>query len=253
MPLAIELAAARVRLLGVTGVRDRLAERFKLLTGGAHDVTGRHQALHTTIDWSYLSLHDDERTVLRRLAVFVGGFGLELAQRVAADDGSGSWKVLDALSALVDSSLVQVEDGDPPRYRLLESTRAYALEQLTKANETDAILRRHANAVRDVFVQTEEARFGENGTLTTAEFMQVLSPELDNLRAAFDWSVQQDDVETTIALASSSAWLYRWLGRSHEALESALTLRARPHDVARIQASAFLVCVVLSARGIAGS
>ena len=119
LPLAIELAAARVRLLGVRGLRDRLDDRLRLLTGGARGAPPRQQTLQATLAWSHALLEPVEQAVLRRLGIFVGGFCLELAQQVAADAAIDAWAVLDALAALVDKSLVAVDPGEPPRYRLL--------------------------------------------------------------------------------------------------------------------------------------
>ena len=130
MPLAIELAAARVRLLGVDGVHKRLDERLHILTGGTRAVLRRHQTLRAALEWSYNLLSRDEQTLFRRLGVFVGGFTLELAQAVAADDRIDRWAVLDLLGHLVDKSLVVADGDEMPRYRLLETMRAFALEQL---------------------------------------------------------------------------------------------------------------------------
>ena len=147
IPLAIELAAARLPLLGVEGLRARLHERFNLLTGGARVVLRRHQTLRATLEWSHALLTADEQTVFRRLGVFAGGFTLEAAQHVASDERIDPWTTLDHLGALVDKSLVLAE-GDPiPRYRMLETTRAYALERLVEAGEMQATLRRHAHAM----------------------------------------------------------------------------------------------------------
>ncbi len=147
IPLAIELAVARLPLLGVEGLRARLNDRFNLLTGGARVVLRRHQTLRATLEWSHALLTPDEQTVFRRLGVFAGGFTLEAAQYVACDDRIDPWIVLDHLGALVDKSLVLAE-GDPiPRYRMLETARAYALERLAEADETQAMLRRHAQGL----------------------------------------------------------------------------------------------------------
>ena len=228
MPLAIELAAARVRLFGVDGVRQRLGERFKLLTGGSPAAAPRHQALLATIDWSYQQLSDYERAVLSQLSTCVGGFGLELAQRMCADEAHDAWAVVEALSSLVDGSLVQVEPGDLPRYRLLESTRAYALERLAQTGQTVAAMRRHAYALRDYFVDTEEQRFGENGSLTMADYMRILSPELDNLRAALDWALgSDDDLAAALALCGASAMMLRWSGLTDEGMRRVLQVRGR--------------------------
>ncbi len=147
IPLAIELAAARVPLLGVEGLRSRLDERFNVLTAGARAVLRRHQTLRATLEWSHGLLTADEQRVFRRLGVFAGSFTLEAAQHVARDAQIDGWAALDHLGALVDKSLVLAE-GDPvPRYRLLETTRAYALERLGEAGETEATLRLHAEAL----------------------------------------------------------------------------------------------------------
>jgi predicted ATPase/DNA-binding winged helix-turn-helix (wHTH) protein len=226
MPLAIELAATRVRLFGVQGVRERLDQRLKLLAGGSSLAAPRHQALLAMIEWSHDLLSEFEQAVLRRLGVFVGGFSIELAQRVAGS-AADEWTVAEALGALVDCSLMQADACDPPRYRLLESTRAFALERLTQAGEAEATRQRHAHAVRDLFVQTEEQRFGEHGTLTMDEYMRRLAPELDNLRAALDWSMSAgNDVDTAIGLVGASSMLFRWLGRSQEGLVQLLALKS---------------------------
>ena len=137
LPLAIELAAARVSLLGVQGVAARLDRRFKLLTGAPTVAPGRHQTLHAALEWSHGLLNGQQQRVFRRLGVFVGGFTWELARSALADDPRDEWELLDDFAALVDRSLVEADAGDPPRYRLLESTRAYALEKLVLAGETD--------------------------------------------------------------------------------------------------------------------
>ncbi len=233
LPLAIELAAARVRLLGVQGVRERLGERFRMLTGGARTAMRRHQTLHAAIDWSHALLSSEEQAVLRRLGVFVGGFTLELAQHVTGDELISEWAVLDALGALVDKSLVVADAAEPPRYRLLETTRAYALEKLADAGETIRLIERHARAVCDLFVQTEEARFGESGTLSLHAFMQRLAPELDNARAALAWAMgDPGDIDIAVALVRASAEVFRTLRLAQEALGFIEALQARVDDQA---------------------
>ena len=143
LPLAIELAAARVATLGLRPLHDKLDARFKLLTGGSRATLRRHQTLRAALEWSHNLLNDGEQAVFRRLGVFAGGFAMELAQAVAGDAQLDEWAVLEHLSALVDKSLVVADAGDPPRYRLLESARAFALEQLA-AGETAETLNRHA-------------------------------------------------------------------------------------------------------------
>lgn len=154
----------------------------------------RHQTLRAAIDWNHGLLSANEEVVFRRLGVFVGGFALELAQGVAQDEHIDAWAVLDALGGLVDKSLVSAavidaaEGAEPPRYSLLETTRAYALEMLAAAGETDAWMARHAQVVCALFERMEEARRGEQGTISTVELLRHTAPELDNARAALAWA-----------------------------------------------------------------
>jgi predicted ATPase len=133
IPLAIELAAARAAALGIEGVAARLDNRFRLLAGGHRTAMPRHQTLRATLDWSYELLTEPERVVLRRLAIFAGGFTMQAASAVAADDEIAASEVVDCVANLVAKSLVTAEsDGARVRYRLLETTRAYALEKLVQ-------------------------------------------------------------------------------------------------------------------------
>ncbi|MBK8739713.1 MAG: hypothetical protein IPM02_09325 [Betaproteobacteria bacterium] len=226
MPLAIELAAARVRSIGVQGVRERLDERFRLLTGGSRTSAPRHQTLLAALEWSHALLSAAEQAVLRRLSVFVGGFSLELAQKVAGDESIDEWAVLDALAALVDKSLVIADQGETPRYRLLESTRAYALKQLAAAGEDRTYRDRHMQAVRDLFVPSEEAWVAASELRMGRASEMRLHSEIDNLRAALDWAASTDaDVRSTIALAGAGASQFIMAGLSKEGLDRMLPLR----------------------------
>ena len=221
LPLAIELAAARSHLLGVRGLRDRLAQRLQLLAGGSRDLPHRHQTLRAALEWSHSLLGPAEQAVLRRLGVFVGGFTLDLAQQVAADDASGSldsWAVLDSLGTLVDRSLVSVDAGEPVRYRLLETMRVFALEQLATAGETVGLRARHARAVANLFAAVDESRWGDSGKATASEAAQRLQPEIDNARAALDWAMDAADWVLAITLAGAAAPLYVQLGLIGELL-----------------------------------
>ncbi len=230
--LAIELAAARVTLLGVKGVRDKLSERFRLLSAGSRLALRRHQTLHAALEWSHSLLSVPEQTVFRRLGVFAGGFTLQAAQELATDDQVlDEWSVLDHLGALVDKSLVVAEAGETPRYQLLETTRAYALEQLARAGETQTIVKRHALVVRGIFERAEAERFGEQGSLSMDAFLQRLRPELDNLRAALGWAMDEDgDAATAIGLAAASAEALSTLGLAPEGLRPLVTLQQRVDD-----------------------
>src|SRR6202043_1273156 len=134
IPLAIELAAARAATLGIEGLAARLDDRFRLLAGGRRTALPRHQTLRATLDWSYELLTEPERVVLRRLAIFAGGFTMQAASAVAADDEIAAAEVVDCVANLVAKSLVTTEgDGSVARYRLLDTTRAYASEKLDES------------------------------------------------------------------------------------------------------------------------
>ncbi len=215
MPLAIELAAARVRLLGVDGVRARIDERFNILTGGTRSVLRRHQTLRATLEWSHQLLSAEERAVFRRLGVFVGGFSLELAQAVVADEHLDEWTVLDLLGHLVDKSLVVADAGEVPRYRLLETTRAFALEQLAGVGETAQLLRRHAEALFAF------ARHVEDGFWRwSAEEQKRQDAELDNLRAALDWAAAASAETRELACALFANSRRFWL--NHELMNEGI-------------------------------
>jgi predicted ATPase/DNA-binding winged helix-turn-helix (wHTH) protein len=145
IPLAIELAAARMPLLGLDGLRSRLSERLRVLAGGPRRALARHQTLRAALEWSYGLLTPEQQTVFRRLGVFAGSFSLETAQQVAADETIDRWAVLEDLGALIDKSLVVVEPEilGEPRYRLLETMRQYALDRLDTAGEGEATRARH--------------------------------------------------------------------------------------------------------------
>jgi predicted ATPase/DNA-binding XRE family transcriptional regulator len=148
IPLAIELAAARVRALGVDELLARLDQRFRLLSDRTQTATPRHQTLQAALDWSYGLLTPSEQALFRRLSVFVGGWTLEAVEAIGADDALGSTEVLDVLTQLVDQSLVQIEpphDGDGLRYRLLETVRQYAHERLAEGGEQEIVQARHAS------------------------------------------------------------------------------------------------------------
>ena len=220
IPLAIELAAARLPLLGVEGLRIRLHERFNVLTGDARVVLRRHQTLRATLEWSHALLTPDEQTVFRRLGVFADGFTLESAQFVASDERIDTWTALDHLGALVDKSLVLAE-GDPiPRYRMLETTRAYALERLAEAGEMQASLRRHAQALVALLEPLERHEWFWRGAVEP-----MAKAELDNLRAALEWADRAGDGPLAVALAGLSYSVWWSSSLMAEGLARCLALR----------------------------
>jgi predicted ATPase/DNA-binding winged helix-turn-helix (wHTH) protein len=200
IPLAIELAAARVESFGVRGLATHLDDRFRLLTSGRRSGPPRHRTLRAALDWSYDVLSKPERAVLRRLGIFIGGFTLDAACAIAADPGLLKGDVIDAVAELVEKSLAAVETTETePRLRLLETTRAYALERLGESGEREAVARRHAIYYRDLL----ETLLGDAGTAGVSAWS---APELDNIRAALGWAFSPaGDAAKAVALAAASA------------------------------------------------
>ena len=246
IPLAIELAAARLPLLGVEGLRARLHERFNLLTGGARVVLRRHQTLRATLEWSHALLTTDEQAVFRRLGVFAGGFTLEAAQHVASDERIDPWTTLDHLGALVDKSLVLAE-GDPiPRYRMLETTRAYALERLVEAGEMQATLRRHAHAMLALLEPFEQYKWRWPAS---AGIVPAAKVELDNLRAALEWADSAADGPLAVALAGVSHSVWWSSSMLAEGLARCLALR-RHIDAGASATAAARFCLTTTKLGV---
>jgi predicted ATPase/DNA-binding winged helix-turn-helix (wHTH) protein len=207
IPLAIELAAARVATLGVEQLAARLDDRFKLLIIGRRTALPRHQTLRATLDWSYELLTEAERVVLRRLAIFAGGFTLHAACAVVAEDEIAASDVVDCVANLIAKSLVTAEsDGATVGYRLLETTRAYLLEKLVQGGEFDAAARRHARRYLDLFEGAE----AEGQTRPTNEWLADYVPRMDNLRAALDWAFSPGG-DATIGVALTAAVVPLWM------------------------------------------
>ena len=214
MPLAIELAAARVRALSLAEILDSLHDRFRLLTGGARTAVRRQQTLRASVDWSHALLTEPERVLFRRLAVFLGGFDLDAAQAVAGGGDVQRYQVLDQLTLLVDKSLVVADDSrGRTRYRLLETVRQYALEKLGESGEADAVRARH----RDHYTAMAALLDAPAGSDYEQRIEQA-DTEIDNLRAAFAWSRENSDIELALALASSLQPLWLARGRIREGL-----------------------------------
>ncbi|MGA8329143.1 MAG: LuxR C-terminal-related transcriptional regulator [Mycobacterium sp.] len=212
IPLAIELAAARVRALSLAEIVESLHDRFRLLTGGARTAVRRQQTLRASVDWSHALLTEPERVLLRRLAVFLGGFDFAAAQAVAGDGGVQPYQVLDQLTLLVDKSLVVADDSaGRTRYRLLETVRQYALEKLGESGESDSVRARH----RDHFSAMAAPLDAPAGN-DYEQRVEQAEIEIDNLRAAFVWSRENGDVELALALASSLQPLWLARGRVRE-------------------------------------
>jgi len=224
IPLALELAAARVRVLGAHQIAERLDDRFRLLKGGARSSVPRHQTLRATVDWSHELLPVPERIALRRLSAFPGSFDLDAAEAVVGDDAGpaavGGFEVLDLLSRLVDKSLIGVEGGNVDvRYRLLETVREYASEKLADAGETEAAHRRH----RDFYLALAERYPFQEFRNHTIAAQRVADANHDSFRSALDWSLDhgEDDVALRLANFLWPYWLFTrpeegadWLSRT---------------------------------------
>lgn len=210
IPLAIELAAARTRLLSVDEIGDGLSDRFHLLTGGARTALPRQRTLESSVGWSHDLLGDDERVVFRRLAVFAGSFTLEAAQEVCSGGPIEPGRILELLGALVDRSLVQVseEAENRTRYRMLETIRDFARHKLSEAGEAEAVRDRH---IEYYVAFAERAAAGLEGP-HLLEWLSRVDAELDNLRAAVDWSPRSAEPNRGARLVGSLC-LY-WFARS---------------------------------------
>jgi len=244
IPLAIELAAARAATLGIEGLAARLDDRFQLLAGGRRTALPRHQTLRATLDWSYELLAEPERVVLRRMAVFPSTFSLEAADAVVASPGLAPSEVVDGLSSLVTKSLVAAEvDGTIARYRLLDTTRAYALEKLAESGELEAVARRHAEYYRALFESAE----AEWDTRPTAEWLADYGRQIDDLRVALEWAFSPRGnawVGVALAVAAVPLWFQlslvdECLGWVERAL-AALDMAPGPDERRRMQLYAAL-------------
>jgi predicted ATPase len=204
IPLALELAAARVGVLSPSELARRLDQRFRVLSGGDRSALPRQQTLRATIDWSYNLLDEPTRKVFRRLAIFAGGCTLDAAMKVCADETSDEWNVIESLSSLVDKSLVTADpSGGERRYAMLSSIREYGLERLAEAGESDAIAEQHARLYAS-FMRELQPLVGD---LEDVEWQRRVSTELDNTRAVIDRTIfREHDPDVGFSLLSDLEW-----------------------------------------------
>ena len=212
IPLALELAAARVYVFGVHDLAAHLDDRFRLLTTGRRTALPRHQTLAAALDWSYQLLPEEERAVLRRLSVFAGDFPLEAAVAVAAD--SGPSKIVDHLANLFGKSLVAADPrGEVAQYRLLDTTRLYAFEKLKSSGELQQVARRHAEYYCALFAHAD----AKSELRPQAEWLAIYGRHLDNVRAGLDWAFSPGgDTAIGVALTVASGLLWTRLSLSDE-------------------------------------
>ena len=228
IPLALELAAARLGSMSVPEISSRLDQRFRLLTGGSRTALPRHQTLRALIDWSYDLLNPEEQIVLDRLSVFAGGWTLEAAEAVTSAGDAGEWQVLDHLAALVGKSLVLADEiQGSTRYRLLETVRHYGAEHLARRPGSE--LNKTRAAHRDYYLALVETAGLHLRGPDEAVWLDRLEVEFDNIRAALAFSLADPDrAEPGLRLAAGLRWFCYLRGHSGEVLEALGVLLERP-------------------------
>jgi predicted ATPase/transcriptional regulator with XRE-family HTH domain len=207
LPLALELAAPRIKLLPSDALLGRLHHALPLLTGGSRDLPERQQTMRTTLDWSYRLLSPEEQTLLARLSMFVGGCTLEAAEEVCNPDAK--LDVLENLSGLLDQSLLRQEGKDEPRFGMVETIREYALERLQASGEADAVSRQHVQ----YYLRVAEAAEPALGGAQEDVWLGRLEREHDNLRAALRWACEQGEAAQALRLAGA-LWRF-WQAHGH--------------------------------------
>ncbi|MFD4180748.1 LuxR C-terminal-related transcriptional regulator [Rhodococcus sp. NPDC058514] len=243
IPLAIELAAARVRSLTPADIVGGLHDRFRLLTGGSRTAMRRQQTLRASVEWSHALLTETERVLFRRVAVFLGGFDLDAAQAVDGGD-LDRYQMLDQLSLLVDKSLVVAEEHrGRTRYRLLETVRQYALEKLAASGEADAVRSRH----RDHYTSSVAARLDAPARADYEQYIERAEIEMDNLRGALGWNLENHETEFALALGSSLQPL--WLTRGR-VLEGRAWFNAVPDNFDEVDVAAAVRARALADRAV---
>jgi predicted ATPase/DNA-binding SARP family transcriptional activator len=242
MPLAIELAAARLRALSPAQLAERLDDRFALLTGGSRTAMPRHQTLRAVVDWSWETLSEPEQVLARRLAVFPGGATLSGAERVCRDAGAASEQallpapeVLTALSGLVDKSLLAVENPrrnlsaqSEPRYRMLETVRAYGLERLAEAGEEHWV----RGAFCAHFLDLAETAEPLLRTREQVRWIREFAAEQDNINAAVRWAIEQHEVRTALRFGRALGWFWIMRGQRQESAALAREILTISYDPA---------------------
>ena len=248
MPLAIELAAARLRTMSIDQLAHRLDDRFRLLTSGSRTALPRHKTLRAVVDWSWELLTDAERIVLCRLSVFSGGASLEAAERVCAGGGVEQEQVLELLTALAEKSLLVTEGNAAPRYRMIGTIKEYAGHRLAEAGESD--LARHAHlAYFTELIETAEPHLRRAEQL---EWLAALEVEHDNIGSAMRGALTAGEAHSAMRLAAGAGW-YWWLGghkaEGNELITAATTIPGEVPDEIRAMVYAFVVLFLGSGRG----
>ena len=248
IPLAIELAAARLRTMPLDQLANRLDDRFRLLTGGSRTALPRHRTLRAVVDWSWELLTDAERMVLRRLAVFSGGASLDAAEQVCGGDSVEQEQVLELLTALTEKSLLLTEGDKAPRYRMLGTIKEYAGHRLAETGESDPARRAHL-AYFTGLAETADPHLRRAEQL---KWLAALEVEHDNIGSAMRGAIAAGDAQGAMRLAAGAGW-YWWLGghkaEGNELITAAITLPGEVADEIRALVYAYVVTFLSSGRG----
>ncbi|MEU4831727.1 BTAD domain-containing putative transcriptional regulator [Streptosporangium sp. NPDC023615] len=252
MPLAIELAAARLRTMSVDQLARRLDDRFALLTGGSRTALPRHRTLRAVVDWSWDLLTEAERAVLRRLSVFSGGASLEAAERVCGGAAfgtpgvPGAERVLDVLTALIEKSLLVADGGDAPRYRMLGTVREYAAYRLAEAGEIEPARRAHLAHVTEL-AETADPYLRRAGQL---RWLSVLQAEHDDIGAALRGAIAEGWATEAMRLAAAAGWYWFLSGHRNEGTELSIAAASLPGEVPdETRAMAYTIVTVFVTSG----
>ena len=248
MPLAIELAAARLRTMSIDQLAHRLDDRFRLLTSGSRTALPRHKTLRAVVDWSWELLTDAERMALRRLSVFSGGASLEAAERVCAADAVEQEQMLELLTSLAEKSLLLADGDSAPRYRMIGTIKEYAGHRLAEAGESD--LARHAHLA--YFTELTETAEPHLRRAEQLEWLAVLEAEHDNIGSAMRGAIAAGEAHGAMRLAAAAGW-YWWLGghkaEGNELITAATAIPGEVPDEVRAMVYALVVLFLGSGRG----
>ncbi|MEU6407332.1 BTAD domain-containing putative transcriptional regulator [Microbispora sp. NPDC046933] len=249
IPLAIELAAARLRTMSVDQLARRLDDRFHLLTSGSRTALPRHKTLRAVVDWSWDLLTEAERRVLRRLSVFSGGASLEAAERVCGDEAFAGEQVFDALTALIEKSLLLADGEGTPRYRMLNTIREYAAHRLAEAGETEPARRAHLA----YFTELAETADPHLRRAEQLEWLSTLDAEHDNISTALRGAIAEGWAAEAMRLAAAAGWYWYLSGHRAEGTELSIAAASMHGEVPdEVRAMAYLIVTMFLTSGVGG-
>ncbi|NUW33253.1 AfsR/SARP family transcriptional regulator [Nonomuraea sp. SMC257] len=249
IPLAIELAAARLRTMSVDQLARRLDDRFRLLTSGSRTALAHHKTLRAVVDWSWDLLSEAERGVLRRLSVFSGGASLEAAERVCGDEAPAGEHVFDVLTALIEKSLLVADGEGAPRYRMLNTIREYAAHRLAEAGESEAARRAHLAYFTELAEEAEpHLRRAEQLT-----WLATIEAEHDNIAAALRGAIAEGWAQEAMRLVAAAGWFWYLSGHRAEGAELSIAASSLDGEVPDdVRAMAYLMVTIFLTSGIGG-